>query len=228
MSTVSVFVDESGTFSEYEHRDPYYIVTLVFHDQSHAISDQIAALNTNLSGFALPNKAIHTGPIIRRESEYRNVDIVERKRIFNLLFYFARHIPFCYKTIVVKKKQLDDPLDIYATLSKRLALFLSEYMSQLMEYDHIIVYYDNGQSELTKIIVTVFSAILGDIEYRKVIPSDYKLFQVADLICTLSFLSLKHEAKVLSNSERNFFSTPKDLKKNYLTLLKDKSFPANL
>jgi hypothetical protein len=228
MSTVAIYIDESGTFSEYEHRDPYYIVTLVFHDQANDISPQIAKVNANLSEFALPDKAVHTGPIIRREFEYRSMDIAERKRIFNLLFYFARHTPFCCKTIIVEKKQLDDPLDIYAKLSKQLAAFLSENMSRLMEYDHIIVNYDNGQRELTKIIVAVFSATLGDIEYRKVIPSDCKLFQVADLICTLTFLSLKYASKALSNSEQNFFSTRKDLKKSYLSLLKDKAFPENL
>ncbi|MDR3363697.1 MAG: DUF3800 domain-containing protein [Clostridiales Family XIII bacterium] len=228
MSTAAIYIDESGTFSEYESRDPYYIVTLVFHDEANDISTQIGNLNANLSEFALPNKAVHTGPIIRREFEYRNLDITERKRIFNLLFYFARRTPFCYKTIVVEKKHLDDPLDIYARLAKRLAAFLSENMGRLLAYDHIVVNYDNGQSELTKIIVAVFSATVGDIEYRKVTPSDCKLFQVADLICTLCFLFMKYESKTLSRSEQNFFSSRKDLKKSYLSLLNDKAFPANL
>ncbi len=34
MSELSVFIDESGDFGPYEHHAPYYIITLVFHDQS--------------------------------------------------------------------------------------------------------------------------------------------------------------------------------------------------
>lgn len=34
MREISVFVDESGDFGEYEKHSPYYIVTMVFHDQS--------------------------------------------------------------------------------------------------------------------------------------------------------------------------------------------------
>ena len=31
---LSVFVDESGDFGEYDHHAPYYIISLVFHNQS--------------------------------------------------------------------------------------------------------------------------------------------------------------------------------------------------
>jgi len=34
MKELSVFVDESGDFGPSEYHSPYYIVTLVFHDQS--------------------------------------------------------------------------------------------------------------------------------------------------------------------------------------------------
>lgn len=38
MSELSVFIDESGDFGSYEHHAPYYIITLVFHNQSSDIS----------------------------------------------------------------------------------------------------------------------------------------------------------------------------------------------
>ena len=40
MKTLSIFVDESGDFEEYEQHAPYYIVTMVFHDQSKDISSK--------------------------------------------------------------------------------------------------------------------------------------------------------------------------------------------
>ena len=40
MRELSIFCDESGDFGPYDHRCPYYIVALVFHDQSSAIDDE--------------------------------------------------------------------------------------------------------------------------------------------------------------------------------------------
>lgn len=33
MHNLSIFVDESGDFGEYSHHSPYYIITMLFHDQ---------------------------------------------------------------------------------------------------------------------------------------------------------------------------------------------------
>lgn len=66
-------------------------------------------------------------------------------------------------------------------------------------------------------------------DVRKVVPSDYSLFQAADLCCTLTLLRTKIETVGLSSSERHFFSTPNDsaeraLKKGYFKTLDRKRF----
>ena len=38
MKKLSIFVDESGDFGEYSPHSPYYIITMVLHDQSKDIS----------------------------------------------------------------------------------------------------------------------------------------------------------------------------------------------
>jgi hypothetical protein len=224
MKELSVFVDESGDYGEYRHQAPYYIVTLVFHDQAINITENITTLNKALAHIEVANKAIHTGPIIRRELEYRYVGIDLRKKIFNCLFNFARKIDFSYKTFVVEKNEINDPLALYSQLSKQMAMFLTEHLHVFSEYDRVIIYYDNGQIELTKLLVSVFNSILHNVEFRRVYPSDYKLFQVADLICTLELISIKIEKKSLSRSEINFFTTMKHLKKSFLLPLEKKKF----
>ena len=62
----------------------------------------------------------------------------------------------------------------------------------------------------------VFSGFFSDVEFRRVKPAEYKLFQVADLMCTLELLSLKADSGSFSNSEKEFFSSVRDFKKNYL------------
>ena len=68
MSELSIFIDESGDFGPYDYRSPYYIITMVFHDQSVDISTPITKLEADLSNRGFPNHCVHTGPIIRREN----------------------------------------------------------------------------------------------------------------------------------------------------------------
>ena len=86
------------------------------------------------------------------------------------------------------------------------------------------IYYDNGQIEVNKIISSVFNALLQNPIFRKVTPSEYKLFQTADLLCTLTLVKLKLENNMFSKSEMIFFGNIRDLKKNYLKLLSRKEW----
>jgi hypothetical protein len=70
MGNISILIDESGTFTEYDHKDPYYIVTLIFHDQQNDISKHIETLKGNLSQFTSADKAIHTGPVIHLTTSF--------------------------------------------------------------------------------------------------------------------------------------------------------------
>ena len=167
MKELSVFVDESGDFGEFEKHAPYYIITMVLHDQSVDISEQIWKLNETLKNMGYGNEqAIHTEPLIRREEPYR---------------YFQN-------------------------------------------FNNIILYYDNGQHELNRILNTVFATQLVDYDVRKVIPNEYRLFQAADLICTLELLRVKTEHQDLSNSEKRIFHSKRDLKKDFLKGIKKKEF----
>ena len=41
MKELSIFVDESGDFGEYDYHAPFYIISMVLHDQSVDISDDM-------------------------------------------------------------------------------------------------------------------------------------------------------------------------------------------
>jgi hypothetical protein len=77
MKELSIFVDESGDFGEYDYHSPYYIITMVFHNQENDIAHHIHKFNTELEllGFD-PHHCVHNGPIIRREPPYENMDII--------------------------------------------------------------------------------------------------------------------------------------------------------
>lgn len=216
---LSVFIDESGDFGPYEPHSPYYLVAMVLHDQSIDITDNISAFETHLTNLGYSHHAVHTGPLIRRESVYENDYVEDRKRLYCALFNFTRKLNINYTCALVKKSECPDVVTLTSKLSKEIAAVLRDHADFWNSYDQIIVYYDNGQIELTKILTSVFSALYTHVEFRKVKPVDYKLFQVADLICTTELLE---EKATFSRSELEFFNNKRDFRKNFLKNIRKK------
>ena len=222
MRELSVFIDESGDFGDYDIHSPYYIVSMVFHDQKDDINDAIRKLNQELSYMNLDNLCIHTGPIIRREEIYHAMSISERRRIFNKMIAFMRDVEVKYQCFSVEKKHCDDAVELIGKLAKQISFFIKEHYDEFLNFDTVKIYYDNGQLEISKMLASVFSVMLPTVEFRKVMPIDYKLFQLADMICTMELIQLKLEREGLSKSEMIFFGNLRDLKKNYLKPLRRK------
>ncbi len=213
---LSIFIDESGDFGEYSHHSPYYIIAMVFHDQGDDIRDAVDNLDHELSNLELSGLCIHTGPIVRKEEIYARMEIEKRRRIFNKMVSFFRQVNIRYKCFHIEKKHIADSVEAAGKLSKQIAWFIREHYEEFLAYDDVKIYYDNGQVEVSKILSSVFNATLPNPVFRKVMPSDYKLFQAADLICTLELVRLKLEGNRFSKSEQVFFGSMRDLKKNYL------------
>lgn len=213
---LSVFIDESGDFGAYEHHAPYYLVAMVLHDQAVDISEDIQGMDNRMRNLGYGHHAIHTGPLIRRESVYANDRVEDRKHLFNILYYFSRKLDFKYICAKIKKNECVDEIVMTAKLSKVIAESLRRNAELLERFDRVIVYYDNGQVELTKILTSVFSTLYTNVEFRRVEPVNYKLFQVADLVCTMELLAEKAENNALSKSEQDFFGNVRDFKKEYL------------
>ena len=100
---LNVFVDESGDFGPNEVHSPYYLVSIILHNHTIDISENIHIFDSHLSNLGYKHHAIHTGPLIRRESVYCNDLTEERKCLFNALFNFARKLNFQYSCIKVKR-----------------------------------------------------------------------------------------------------------------------------
>ncbi len=212
---LSVFIDESGDFGPFEYHAPYYIVSMVLHEQAQNIDSNIKILDEHIKNLNQKNHAIHVGPLIRRESVYVNDLMEERKRLFSALFNFTRKLPVTYITAKIKKSECKDVVDLTTKLTRTISSILREHSTYFEGFDKIIIYYDNGQIELTKILTALFNSLFNNVEFRKVSPIDYKLFQVADLICTMELLEEKTVNKTFTHSELEFFHSERDFRKNY-------------
>ena len=216
---LSVFIDESGDFGEYNKMSPYYMVGMVFHDQRVDITEDVSILDRHIRELGFPPHAVHMGPLIRRESLYQSYNESDRARLLNAMYHFTRKLDFHYICPYVDKSECQDFTDLNAKLSRAIFDMLHKNKSYFENYDKIIVYYDNGQQELNKIITSVFSILFREVEFRKVQPSDYKLFQVADLICTWELLALKADRNCFTESEKAFFDSPSIFLKNRYKLI---------
>jgi hypothetical protein len=216
MREVSIFVDESGDWGEYKHHSPYYIITFVFHDQDVDISADLSKLDSDLLNIGYSGHCLHAGPIIRGEEEYKEVEIAQRQRILKKMMGFIRRMDIQYRSFYIEKKQFDNSLEAIGRISKQLSIFIRDHLQFFFGFDTIKVYYDNGQTEVNKILSSVLNALLDNVEFKRVLPRDYRLFQVADFICTLTLVRLKMERKEMSRSEITFFENERTLKKQYL------------
>ncbi len=221
--SLSIFIDESGDFGPYDFHSPNYYATMVFHDQSIDISQEIKKLDNYLFQKGFPFHAIHAGPLIRREQVYCNETRERRQELFKILYQFTRRMPIQYICPKINKSECEDTeLAYISKLSKVISDELKRNYDYLNMYNLKIVYYDYGQAELTKIITSVFNALFSNVEFRRVQPADYKLFQVADLICTMELTNDKAEHNALSKSELEFFHSARDFRKNLYKYLAKK------
>ncbi len=151
MRELSVFCDESGDFGAYDHRSPFYIVGLVFHDQSIDIQREIPHLEQSISNIGFSRDlTIHTAPLIRREAEFVNVCMEKRRKLFDALFVFYRCCDITFRTFVVEKKKFGSGDDLATRLAKVMGEFLRDNLSYFQSYDRVVVYYDKGQKEITR------------------------------------------------------------------------------
>lgn len=216
MRALSIFIDESGDFGPYEPHAPYYLITLVFHNQADSIAEEVEYLRRYVAECGFPDDhSVHAGPLIRREADYSSLDLNARKRLFRAQFSFMRRVRIGFKTFTFRKREFDGHDAMVSHMSREIGTYIRDNLAFFQSFDRIVVYYDGGQKEITTIINSVLNALL-EVEVKRVRPSSYRLFQAADMVCTLELLAAKVEDGPLSKSEREFFGGARDLKKNYL------------
>jgi len=222
MKELSVFIDESGDFGEVKERPAYYLVTFVFHNQDNAIDWQVAKLEESVKNAGFDVEYIHTGPVIRREQVFARYSIDERRKLLYKMLNFVNACPISYLTVVVDRKEAVDKVSLSGKLAKAINAAMSVHQDFFSSFDKIIVYYDNGQNELSAILNAVFSIQFSNVEFRKAEPQKYRLLQAADFICTMELIKIKRDEKRLSKSEKQFFYKSQELKKTFLKSIEKK------
>ncbi len=216
MKELSILIDESGDFGKTRDVRDYYLVTFVFHDQSKDITQEISKLDETIRLQNYGIEYIHTGPIIRKEGVFQNLSLDTRRKMIYTIFNFAMKCPVQYYTIVIKRKEASDRVQLSGQLGKAIKQMLNEHRDFLSSFEKVIVYYDNGQKELSSILNAIFSFQLSNVEFRKADPREYRLLQAADFFCSIELLKIKRKENRLSTGESKFFYKPNELKKTFI------------
>jgi len=213
MSELSIFIDESGDFGEAKATNEYYLVTFVFHNQTNNIKSNVDYLYNSIKNMGFNIDYIHTLPIIRREDVFANYSRDERRSLIYKMLNFTLKCPIKHATVKINRRDAETKLLLAGKISKEITKLLQDYEDYFAGYDKLIVYYDNGQRELSTILNAIFSVHFTSVEFRNASPQKYRLLQVADFICSIELLKIKRLENRLSKSEKMFFYKPNELKK---------------
>ena len=222
---LSVFVDESGRFLQPDPASRFYILGMVLHDQSFDIQPLANALDADWTRLGLSGHCFHAGPLIRKEKGYAYLNWAFRNRIFARMMAFARKADFRHHCLVVDKNYVGSSAQIVSDLERGLRTFLSEGVPSSGGFGRVKIYYDCGQTPVTNLLHRTFGADLSiPVEFAQAVrPERYKLFQLADLVCTVKLIQAKLESGLgMTESENKFFGGPRLFKRNVLKPIQSK------
>ncbi len=224
---ISIFVDESGNFGDLNDSARYCIIAFVVHDSLLDISRFGEELDRAYSDIGLDPSTFlfHTAPLIRQEGIFSAMNRRMRGRILERMLTFVRRVDFCYRCFCLDTKFVNSADQIFDRFKVQIGDFLTAYLHGQSGVQKISVYYDAGQKAVSRLLQEVFSAVVpfpvAFVEGARQI--DYKLFQVADLVCTTRLIEQRlADGMPLTHSEMRFFGGQRDFKRNILKKIKTK------
>lgn len=214
MNELSVFVDESGV---QEGNTPYYLVTLVLHDQNEEIGNNIRNYEEHLSAASLPDIPFHSTPLLRGNEAYRSLSSQQRKQLLVNFSTFTRKLPIQYVTFSYESKIFKSQEVLTRLVRKDLANFIYEHYEFLCSFETIKIFYNDGQravshamKESFKYMLSRESLLFPKTDYRK-----YRLAQVADYICSIELAAIKYQNGMHTFTDERFYGKNEAFHKNF-------------
>ncbi len=212
---LSIFVDESG---DRGGKARYYLLTLVFHDQSDDIMREAREYERRLAVEGLPDMPFHSEPLLNGHRDYEGFTVSQRKRMLVHFSALVRRLPITYATFIYRHSEFEDPDKLVVRMKRDVSSLLFERLEFFQGFSDVKVYYDNGQDIVKRALDQSIGFVLskGVVERRKTSMTDYRLEQVADYLCTIELAAVKYAAKEAGETYHKFFGGAVAFKKNWL------------
>ncbi len=220
MSELGIFIDESGTFEKsnsLNNISDLYIVSFLFHDKSISIEKDIKNFEDFLFRNGLDkNLQIHTMPLIRKQKQYQVFNEELRRKLFYRLFVLMCKLKLKHKAFVFDKKFCTSKQNIRQRLEMYIRKIVTENYNYFKKFDEIVIYYDEGQDYLTKILHNAFSTTLSNYRFKtNVNQENYRILQCADMVCSLELIKQRQKNNEHIKAIENFFISERKFNKNY-------------
>ena len=217
MRELSVFIDESGDIGT---GSEYYLLTLVFHDQSDGINSWLNSYEQACVASSLPKETFHFTPVLRGHAPFDSMDYSTRKRLLSRFRSFVERLPFKYACLSYEKRRFSNAADLQVKMQRDIELLIRNNLVFFQEFDVVKVYYDNGIVSAS-VHGAISAALFEDaVVYRNIKPNRYRLFQVADYICGIELAAIRYEHNQAGLTEERFLGSWKDFKRSYLKKLR--------
>lgn len=131
MKELSVFVDESGNYGGQSAK--YYLVTLVFHDQSAPVVEIIERYERALRERGLPDIPLHMNPLMHGNESYGAMSTRLRSRLLASFATFYQQMPRHIHNVQLPKKQVQKRCDHVRKNASRLDPLFVRQTSALPE-----------------------------------------------------------------------------------------------
>ena len=212
---LSIFVDESGDRSG---RARYYLITLVFHDQSDGIMGEINRYKMRLAENGLPDVAFHSEPLLNGHKGYEGLTVEQRKKMLVIFSALVRRLPIRYASFAYRRSEFEDLPKLTARMKRDISNLLFDHLQLFQSFDDVKVYYDDGQDIVKQALDQSIGFVLskGVVKRRKTSMVDYRLEQAADYLCTIELTAIKYAAKENGETYNKFFGGSGNFKKNWL------------
>jgi len=217
---LNIFIDETGDFGFNSKASELYGVSLTFHDSDKSIESDIIYLEQKLSKIGYTGM-LHMADLIAKRGDYSHFSLDFRKTIFKTIYYFSRRVPVEIKTVIVNKKYQTDKSQLTRELYGKLQETITIIEERIKKYDQVVVYYDNGQENLSTIIDTLFYKFSNVVRNTTFNKKEKRLFQVADMLTFIDKMDYKRKNNIKFTKSENYFFKGKELR-DIITALKDK------
>lgn len=188
---LGVFTDESG---DRGGLSKYYLLTLVFRDQSGSILGVVGVYENSLREGNLSNIPLHSEPLLNGHGDYELLDISTRKRLLIGFGATVRHLPISCKTFVYKRGEIEDPSKLSAKMKRDISGILLDNLKFFQSFGDVKVYYDNDKDIVKQALDRSAGFVLpkNAAERKRVSMTDHRLEQVADYLCTIELAAIKY------------------------------------
>lgn len=126
--------------------------------------------------------------------------------------------PIRYRSFVYRSSEYGAPGRLQALIRRDLAALMADNLEFFQAYDHVKLYYDEGQPAVSNTLKAAFEYVLSkqafisrDSTYRT-----FRLAQVADYLYAIELTAAKFERHCETPTDVKFFGGVGSFKKNWL------------